>query len=130
MRSDKKMFIFTLGVLLVIIASGIGIKNYLQIDTAKLNSKIDTINKAIEKNDWKNAHTNIKELKKDWESSQKIWALFINHREIDNISSSLCKTEEYILNNSLSDSSAYLAELKEFIDHIPDMEKLSLKNIL
>lgn len=130
MRSDIKMFSFCILVLLIIVFSGVSIKSYLNKTTSRFNSQITEIKQSIEKNDWNHAQKDINLLSKDWDSSQDKWALFINHHEIDNITISLLKAAQFIDQNDRSNSAAYLAELKEYIDHIPDMEKISLKNIL
>jgi hypothetical protein len=118
-----------MAMLLIIIFSGIAIKSYLNKTAHTLDANIDKINIFVIKGDWNSAHEYTNILNKDWAASQDIWALFINHHEIDSISSSLTKAIQYINYNDDENSAAYLAELKEYISHIPDMEKLSLRNI-
>lgn len=124
-----KMLFFSIIIILIIITSGMFIKLYLKNKTLQLNREIITINQLIEKGDWNYAHKITKILNDEWNSTEGKWALFINHHEIDSISSSLIKATQYVKYNDKENSSVYLSELKEYIDHIPDMEKLSLKNI-
>lgn len=90
---------------------------------------ISNLSELIDKDNWKRANEKINILNNDWARYAGKWAIFINHHEIDNISSSLQKAVQYIKYNNKEDSAAYLSELSEYIDHIPDMENLSLKNI-
>lgn len=130
LRSDTKILIFSFLVFAIIISTGAYTKALLQKNTNKFNSDIKMVQLSISIKDWKTANKYIDSLNKNWQVTENTWALFINHHEIDNISSSLCKATQYIHNKCIADSFAYLEELKEFISHIPDMEKLSLKNIL
>ena len=129
MRSDYKIKLFSLLVIIAIITSGLSIKNYLLADSKKLNLKIDMIQTAVNKHQWKSAYNLSNKLNLDWKKSEPKWAIFINHHEIDNITISLKKAIEYINCKDLIDSTVHLAELKEYIDHIPEMETLSFKNI-
>lgn len=129
MRSDYKIKLFSLLVIFTIIISGLSIKNYLLADSKKLNNKIDNIQIAIDKHQWSSAYSLSYKLNQNWEKSEPIWAIFINHHEIDNITISLKKAIKYIKCKDQIDSTVHLSELKEYIDHIPAMETLSFKNI-
>jgi hypothetical protein len=129
MKSDYKIKLFSLLVLFAIIISGLSIKNYLLTDSKNFNHKIDIIQTAIDKRQWKSAYNLSCKLNQDWEKSESIWALFINHHEIDNITIPLKETIQYINHKDQIESSVHLSELKEYIDHIPEMETLSFKNV-
>jgi hypothetical protein len=130
LRSDVKILTFTLLILIIIILSGILIRLYLQTSTETFNKEIATVQIGIKAMDWKKADYYINKINNDWKISQNTWALFINHHEIDNISISLRNATTYIKYKNTDDSSAYLSVLLHYFDHIPDMEKMSLKNIL
>lgn len=129
MKSDLKILFFCIIVLCIIIISGISIKSFLKKTTLKFNNDIDITQSYISSGDWKNANRVINNLNSDWKIAEDKWALFINHREIDNIYISLDNAMEYIKYKSTDHASAYLTQLKHLFAHIPDMEKLSLKNI-
>lgn len=130
MKSNRNIFIFSILIISSILLLGFFIKSFLQTSTSELNKKIYIINSAIITGDWTAAHKASNSLVLGWHKTEPIWALFINHHEIDNITSSLLKAAEYINFNDNENASVYLSELQEFLKHIPDMEKLSLKNIL
>ena len=130
MKSDLKILFFCILVICIIITSGVLIKSFLKKTTLKFNNDINKTQSYITSGDWKNANRVINNLNTSWKTTEDKWALFINHREIDNIYVSLDNAMEYIKYKRADHASAYLTQLKHFFDHIPDMEKLSLKNIL
>ena len=129
MKSDLKMLIFCIIVLCIIISTGVSIKSYLEKTTLKFNKDIDLTEAYIKIGDWENADRVINNLNNAWKITENKWSLFINHREIDTIYMSLDNAIEYIKYKREDHACAYLKQLKHFFEHIPDMEKLSLKNI-
>jgi hypothetical protein len=129
-KSDVKILSFTLLIIILIILSGILIRYYLHTSTEMFNKEIASVQLGIETKDWNRAEYYINKIDNDWKISQNTWALFINHHEIDNISISLRNAVNYINYKSRDDSTAYLSVLQHYFDHIPDIERLSLKNIL
>lgn len=129
MKSDTKKLLFAVFVILVVILTGFIIKRYLDTSAGKLLEQITYIESWINKDDWARASTAALELNKDWEKTENIWTIFTNHHEIDNISITLKNTIEYIKQKDKEDSLAYLASLKHYISHIPEMERIVIKNI-
>lgn len=128
-RNNFIILFFSLAVLAAIIISGYFIRFYLQKSTNKLISKIDTIESYINNDNWEKAHEGILELDRDWEETESKWTLFTNHHEIDNISVTLKNSSEFIKTRDKSQTLSSLSSLRHYLGHIPDMEKLSLKNI-
>lgn len=129
MKSESKVVLLSSIVLFLIIVSGILIKSYLDVTTAKFITELDTLERYINTDQWDKAREMVIDLNGKWEKTENIWTLFTNHHEIDNISISLKTLGEYIVGQDKTESKASLVSLKHFISHIPKMEKLSLKNI-
>lgn len=129
MKSNFKILFFSISVFLLIIVSSFFIRYYLQKSTDKLISEISFIENSVNNNQWNEAHQAILKLDKDWEKTESKWTIFTNHHEIDNITVTLKNSSEFIRSNDKSQSLASLSSLKHYLSHIPDMEKLSLKNI-
>jgi DUF1680 family protein len=129
MRNDIKKFIFALFVFTLVILSGFMIKAYLNKTTQVLLKDIDKVEANITNNEWEKAYINVVELNKTWEKTENIWTIFTNHHEIDSISVTMKTSLEYIREREKSDSLANLSSLKHFISHIPDMERIVIKNI-
>lgn len=129
MRNDNKMLIFSLLIVIIIFICGFSISSYLKKTTNKLTNYIKYIESSITSEKWNNANKSINTLISEWKDNEDKWALFINHREIDNISTTLDMTAEYIKYKDSEDSYAYLSSLKRFFEHVPEMEEVKLKNI-
>ena len=102
---------------------------YLEITSKKLLLKVYSIENYIEKGDISSAEKIAIDLDKEWDIIEKKWTLLTNHHEIDNITSSVKTTLEFIKFQDIPSSMANLGSLKHYIQHIPNLEKLNLKNI-
>ena len=129
MRSDTKKLLLAILVVLVVILSGFLIKSYLDSSTERLLKQIISIETFISNGEWEKANDAALKLNTDWEDTENIWTIFTNHHEIDNISITLKNTIEYIKLKDTTDSIAYLSSLKHYISHIPEMERIAIKNI-
>jgi hypothetical protein len=129
LKSDTKKLLFAVLVLLIIIFSGFMIKKYLDTSTGKLLEQITSLESWVNKGEWEKANDAALKLNADWEKTENIWTIFTNHHEIDNISITLKNTVEYIKLKDTTDSIAYLSSLKHYISHIPEMERIAIKNI-
>lgn len=129
MKSDTKKLLFAVLIVLIVIFSGFMIKRYLDTSTDKLINQIIELEASINKNEWEKANDIVIKLNDDWEKTENIWTIFTNHHEIDSISITLKNTLEYIKLKDKTDSLASLSSLKHYISHIPEMEKVVIKNI-
>ena len=102
---------------------------YLEITSKKLLLKVYSIEDYIKKGDISSAEKIAIDLDKEWDIIEKKWTLLTNHHEIDNITSSVKTTLEFIKFQDIPSSMANLGSLKHYIQHIPNLEKLNLKNI-
>lgn len=129
MRNDTKKLLFAIIVISIVIFSGFMIKRYLDISTGKLLEEIKYLEIYVSNGEWDKASSTAAELDADWEKTESIWTIFTNHHEIDNISITLKNTIEYVKLKDTTDSIAYLSSLKHYISHIPEMERIVIKNI-
>jgi hypothetical protein len=67
--------------------------------------------------------------KAKWDSIKPIWTILIDHVEIDNIERSYTKTKAFVLNKDFSSASSECSELLLLVNHIPEKEQLSIKNV-
>ncbi len=94
-----------------------------------LISKTDRIRESIETGDWDKARDHIREFSTFWHDAKSVWTILLNHKEIDSIDMSLAKMEQYIAARETGLALGEISVLNLLIKHIPDKEKLSLKNI-
>lgn len=72
----------------------------------------------------------IKKLKNDWLSKEDIFSCFIEHNELEKVTSSLIIFEENINNKEFNQALANGKEFIYWLNHFKQKEKLVLKNIL
>ncbi|MGI6713382.1 MAG: DUF4363 family protein [Bacillota bacterium] len=124
-------FYITLVVLLILIlALGIFNQVLLAKSTDTVTANFNQIYREINNENWAEAQNKIKISKNHWEKHKNWWSMVINHQEIDNIESSFSKISEYIKYHDKALSSGELIVLKQFLEHIPEKEKITFKNIL
>lgn len=90
---------------------------------------IEDIEKKMDENNWEEIQKDIDMLRKDWEGLAKLWSIFVEHDELDNIQVSLLRTDKYISMNNHVLARAELSVLKYLVRHIYLKQKLELGNI-
>ncbi|HOV26565.1 MAG TPA: DUF4363 family protein [Pseudobacteroides sp.] len=104
--------------------------HYLHQSAQKLDYYIGIVERNSRSNDWENAFNELTNLDNEWKNTSNIWAMLIDHAEIDNIEDSLIRMREYIKAKNSVLTLVELASLKQYISHIPEKESFSIDNIL
>ena len=115
-----------------VIMLGLGVWANIQLNMSAsgLTQKVDLIESDITSQRWDHAYKNTLALEKAWGENAKWWPTILDHQEMDNIEFSLARFKEYVAQRNNVLSLAQLSELKLMIQHIPEKEAVSLKNIL
>lgn len=111
---------------------GLGVWANIQLNksTSGLVQKIDIIESDIAGQSWDHAYNNTLAFEKAWKKNAKWWPTILDHQEMDNIEFSMARFKEYVAQKNNVLSMGQLSELKLMIQHIPEKEAVSLKNIL
>lgn len=125
MRFIKELIILILIVVFIfsidIITKNITKKNLSQI-TNKLNAVEENLNTKENKNI-------MNELLNTWKNVESKLAFFMEHNELEQISSKMTNAKLSLENENIGDTKLYLDEIKYRIEHIKNKQKLELKNI-
>lgn len=113
----------------LIIGFGLYSTHTLASSSKEMESKILDIEKSTKSGNWKEAAASLKSLKEDWKATSKTWTVLIDHFEIDNIDTTFSKIEKYIETKNTPLALAEVATARQYINHVPEMESLRLKNI-
>ena len=116
--------------LALLIALGLWTNHSLETTARELAREIDSISAEIEQDRWDKAVKKTIQLEKLWDQKARWWPIFLEHQEMDNIEFSLARVKEYVASQNRSLSQGQLSELKLMIEHIPEKEAVTLKNIL
>ncbi|MFZ5435122.1 MAG: DUF4363 family protein [Bacillota bacterium] len=125
-----RLYLFPVVFFIVLLGLGVTVLVALGNSAQDVIRDFDQIRDAIRNEDWKLAEDRIAAAHTAWDKHRQWWAVVIDHREIDNIEMSFSKVGEYIRYQDKAMASAELTVLKRLIEHIPEKEKVSLKNIL
>lgn len=102
---------------------------YLKNTAAYLSDSIGGLPQKIEGGNWTSAYDDLIVASKQWSSIKGIWAVLINHEEIDNIDMSLTRLKSFVKYNDTEEAMAEYNTFKMLVDHIPENQRFSLVNI-
>ncbi|WP_027309242.1 DUF4363 family protein [Caloramator sp. ALD01] len=128
-KSNIKTSLIILLLFSSITSIGLLVNNFLNNTSYSLLNSIRVIQLNIEHDNWDVSYNEIMKLKSEWEKDKKIWSALIHHDEIDKISENMELLIEYIKAKDKTNSLSHIAVLKNYIEHIPELDKLSLQNI-
>lgn len=124
-----KVIIGTILLISAMLAFSIASSYYLSHSAGKLDNHIRKVEANSRSNNWTNANIELTNLEKEWEKASRSWGLLIDHVEIDNIDNSLTRMKEYVKAKNSVLSLGELANLKQYVNHIPQKESFSFNNI-
>lgn len=114
-------------IMIIIIAFSL---NYLNKATDELRRLNDEIEQYINDSNWDKAYKSSIEYTEKWRDYSEKLKLFVDHQEMDQIEIELWKLPQYIKEKNKEESLASIHVLKFLIDHISELEKVSMQNIL
>jgi len=103
--------------------------NYLSSMCNDLVNLGDKIEDEISKENWQEAYDSSMNLTKEWKNHCDVISFFVHHQEIDNIDNELWKLSQYTKCQTKDESLASVHVVKFFINHIKNLEDLSIQNI-
>lgn len=104
--------------------------DYLNNVSQDLGSLNNDIEQQIIDGNWNRAYQSSIELTDNWKYYSKTIKLFSNHQEIDTIEIELQKLPQYIKEMTKDEALASVQVLKFLLDHIAELEKIKIQNIL
>jgi len=114
-------------IMIICIAFSLNYLNKVTDDLGRLN---DEIEQYITDNNWDKAYTSSIEYTEKWKDYSEKLKLFVDHQEMDQIETELWKLSQYIKEKTKEESLASIHVLKFLVDHISELEKVSIQNIL
>jgi len=124
-----KIYIAVIAVLLVVLAFGIYTVNSLESDTQQMMTGFGSLEKDIAAGNWSTASKGMDQVQEKWSTHKGWWAIVIDHQEIDNIDMSIARMTKYIELKDRPMASGEASVLKQLLEHIPEKEKINLKNV-
>lgn len=95
----------------------------------ELLSKLDTLNEIVKDDDWDHAEKQLDLIQNTWKKNKKWMTTLIDHQELSSIESSLAMLSQYLHSKETVEYLAESAQLRVFIKHISDHERISISNL-
>ena len=106
---------------------------FLYFKTDKLifetQNLLSTLKENLSSEDFEDGKKNIKKLQNNWEKNNKILSLFIEHDELEKVSTKVEVIKENATNGEYENALEDIVEAKYILEHIKDKYNFSLKNI-
>jgi len=124
-----KVYIAVAGMILSLLGLSAYTLHAFSDTAAQMAGGIDRLEADVLNSNWTGAAKTVVEIKQDWVKHKQWWAIFIDHQEIDNIDTALARTEKFIETQERALAAGELAVLRLMLEHIPEKERVNLKNI-
>lgn len=125
-----KVVIVIVVLVVLIVSVGIYTQNYITSSSTQLVSSLYILDRDIRNKQWAQAKVEQTKLEEEWEKIKPKWAIVLNHHEIDNIDIAFSQFKAYIESTQDGDALSKVSELILLFKHIPDKERVAIKNIL
>ena len=102
---------------------------YLSRICSDLMKTADTLEHQITNDKWKDAYDTSINLTSKWKNYCTKLSIFVDHEEIDNIDHELWTLTQYTKCENRDESLAGIHVIKFFLNHITNMEKITVQNI-
>lgn len=124
-----RQYIILIIAIIIIVFGGIFEIKYLEKSATFFSSEIDYIQNAIENKNYKMASEQLQNTINNWNVKKKIWDIFVNNEEINEVEESLAKLKAYIDYEEQEESGAIAKEIKAKIGLILQRQKIQIENI-
>jgi hypothetical protein len=116
---------------IIVLILGISLisKNILTNTSEELVNYIERVEQNVKSANWDQANQELSEIEKNWTKTKRIWAMLIDHIEIDNIDSSMARMGMLLETREKSLALSEASVLRLFIKHIPEKVSFKLENI-
>jgi hypothetical protein len=124
-----RVWLISLFGLLVFIGISLWVQYYLEVNTNRLEQKLNRVETSLNSQQWDQADSGLKTVHKTWQKIKPIWSLLLLHSEIDSIDEAMVRTINAVASQNISNARIELGSLQQFVKHIPEREKFSLVNV-
>jgi len=124
-----KSVVLSLAMSIVMIIGILYSHKYLNNVSQELGNLNDEIEQYITDSDWDKAYESAMEYTEKWKEYSKVIKIFLDHQEMDNIEIELWKLPQYIKEETKDEALASIHILKFLVDHISELEQVTIENI-
>lgn len=125
-----KQVIISVVCIAILVIGGTAEIKYLNKSASYLSYDIEYIRNAINNDNYDFAKEQLNNTKNNWEAQKKIWHIFVNNEEIENIDESIVELEEYINNQMKEESIVEVSKLISLIKYSANLQRLRIETVI
>lgn len=129
MSRNLKVIIPVFILVALIIGTSLFSQRILYITSTELEDGLMKVEKTAAANDWKASETYIKQIEGKWTGMKGVWAVLVDHQEIDNIDIALTRMQKYVQSRESGSALAETSAMLKYVRHIPKKGALNIENI-
>ncbi|NMB35212.1 MAG: DUF4363 family protein [Firmicutes bacterium] len=122
-------WLIVIGVVIIIIVSGVTAQRYLDRSSGELTEQLEKVGRALDEENWEKGRNAFVVFEKSWDRTRLKWALFTDHLELDNLEMKLARLREHLHTKDKVNGRADYGEALMLLKHIPERARLTLSNI-
>jgi Domain of unknown function (DUF4363) len=103
---------------------------YLNKTASRLMSESNELEELIKKESWEKAYDSSVSILNQWEKASHTLSIVIDHQKLDNINIEVLKLSQFTKCSSKEESLASIHTIKFLLEHLMNLEKISVQNIL
>lgn len=125
-----KQVIISIICIALLVIGGVAEIKYLNKSASYLSSDIEYVKNAIINNNYELAKEQLNNTKNNWKEQKKIWHIFVNNEEIEEIDVSIIELEEYINSQMKEESIVEVSKLISLIKYSANLQRLSIETVI
>ncbi|MDV3426302.1 MAG: DUF4363 family protein [Bacillota bacterium] len=102
---------------------------YLNKICGSLTDEADDIELLVSNEDWNDSYILSVQLLDSWQDNKKVFSIFAPHDEIDDIDMEIYKLSQYVKCRDKTESLASIHLIKFLVNHLNELNKVSIQNI-
>lgn len=103
---------------------------YLNKTSSSLLNESREMEDLILKESWQESYDSSVNILNQWEKASHILSIVIDHQKVDNITAEVLKLTQYTKCNNKDEALASIHSIKFLFEHLMNLEKISIQNIL
>ncbi len=119
-------------VFVIVVIIGVGgalVQRYLDRTAGELSAGLQEVGRALEHEDWEQSERAFAGFEQRWRVVRRNWSLVVDHVEIDSVDMRLARLKELIRAREDDEALAEYGEALMLLEHIPERERLTWRNL-
>ena len=124
----KGIILVSLVLLLMFVATICGVW-YIEDSAQNIITDLNRLNTNISAKNWQQAELLFQQAEASWQQIQPIWQVMIDHEDMRDIEIAFVDLSVALEQKDVTEAQRELAELKFFIKHVPETERIVAQNV-